>query len=328
MERLISLRHMRCFLAVAETQSFTIAASRMFLAQSSLTATIQQFEEAAGVKLFERTTRQVELTEAGRHFKGVAEKVVNEFDTAIRDLKAFDQEGRAHIRVAATSSIVQTLLVPAIPLLRESFPDVTFTIQDSSAMHIEKMLVDGEFDFALVSRHKDYEELEYIPLLHDRYGVVCLPPFPLSADAAPIKWCDLPMEGYVQFTKNTAMGALLSEHPCASRLYEKQLDQVSSSISLYAMLGLRDRYSIVGALAANAEPEFHYRELIEPSLTREICLVTRRLRYMTSDAKRILDALLESFGRMTLPRGATLLHRPAAPRDANEKNARIASKQR
>ena len=107
MDRRVSLRHLRCFLAVVETRSFTLAASRMFLSQSSLTAAIQQFEEAVGLKLFERTTRHVELTDAGRHFKAEAERVVHGFDASIRDLKAFGQGGRMHVHVASAPSVVQ-----------------------------------------------------------------------------------------------------------------------------------------------------------------------------------------------------------------------------
>src|SRR3546814_9915563 len=59
MNRRISLRHLRCFIAVAEAESFTVAASRLFLTQSSLTTTIQQFEDLVGLKLFDRNTRRV-----------------------------------------------------------------------------------------------------------------------------------------------------------------------------------------------------------------------------------------------------------------------------
>lgn len=309
----ILLRHVRCFLAVAETRSFTIAASRLFLSQSSLTATIQQFEEGVGVKLFERTTRHVELTQAGIHFKGEAEKILNTFDASIQDLRAFSHGTQGHIRIAAVPSVVLALLVPAIPLLQESFPDITFAIRDSSATYIEQMLINGDIDFALVTKSTGYQELEYVTLLKDHYGIVCRAPHPLAQDTSPVRWDDLPEQGYVQFTNDTALGILLAAHPSASRLYGKQQDEVSSSTALYAMLGLNGRYSIVGALAADMGlfPDFHYRELIDPVLTREICLATRRLRYLTPDAKRILNSFLEAFEKITLPRSASLIDRPS-----------------
>ncbi|NYT23225.1 LysR family transcriptional regulator [Alcaligenaceae bacterium] len=309
MDRRISLRHLRCFLALVETRSFTVAASRMFLSQSSLTAAIQQFEEIVEVKLFKRTTRQVELTEAGDHFKHEAEEILNRFDASIRDLKAFGQGGRMHIRIASAPSVVQSLVVPAIPYLREVFPELTFTLRDADATRIERMLIHGEIDFALSSKHTGSGELEHVPLLQDHYGIVCRPPSRFADGNEPVRWRDLPVDGYVQFTPDTALGVMLSALPAAKRLYKEQSNAVSSSTTLYAMLGLPGTYSIAGALTASADPfpEFHYRELVDPILTREICLVTRRLRYMSPNSKLILRTLLQHFKSLPLPRGATLL---------------------
>ena len=210
MDRRVSLRHLRCFLAVVETRSFTLAASRMFLSQSSLTAAIQQFEEAVGLKLFERTTRHVELTDAGRHFKAEAERVVHGFDASIRDLKAFGQGGRMHVHVASAPSVVQALLVPAIPHLKASFPHITFTVRDADATRIERMVLNGEIDFALTSRHIAFDELEYVPLLRDQYGVVYRSSAFRLEGEGPVRWSSLAAEGYVQFTPDTALGAMLA----------------------------------------------------------------------------------------------------------------------
>ncbi|KDB63580.1 LysR substrate-binding domain protein [Bordetella bronchiseptica B18-5 (C3)] len=313
MDRRVSLRHLRCFLAVVETRSFTLAASRMFLSQSSLTAAIQQFEEAVGLKLFERTTRHVELTDAGRHFKAEAERVVHGFDASIRDLKAFGQGGRMHVHVASAPSVVQALLVPAIPHLKASFPHITFTVRDADATRIERMVLNGEIDFALTSRHIAFDELEYVPLLRDQYGVVYRSSAFRLEGEGPVRWSSLAAGGYVQFTPDTALGAMLAALPAAARLYDEQRDAVSSSTTLYAMLELPGTYSIVGALSAGTGPfpEFDFRALVDPVLTREICLVTRRLRYMSTSARRILQALLEVFDRIALPQGVELLRRDA-----------------
>src|SRR3546814_15519184 len=77
MNRRISLRHLRCFIAVAEAESFTVAASRLFLTQSSLTTTIQQFEDLVGLKLFDRNTRRVVMTHEAQRFKIGADYILS-----------------------------------------------------------------------------------------------------------------------------------------------------------------------------------------------------------------------------------------------------------
>jgi DNA-binding transcriptional LysR family regulator len=309
MERAVSIRHLRCFLAVADSGSFTVASSRMFLTQSSLTATIQQFEEAIGLKLFDRTTRRVVMTEEGHQFRGEAEKILREFDTAISDLKALAQSQQGHIRIAAAASVIYQFLTRAIPVFRRSYPNVTISLRDAGSEQVEQMLLGGDLDFAITSKHKGYADLDYTPLLEDRYGVMCLPQYELATRAGPLCWSDLPPHEYVAFSSDTGIGTFLAANAGFSPLFRSPHDEVSSTTSLYPLLSLGDRYSIVPALAARPQdfPGLTFRELTEPVLTRTICLITRRLRSLSPSARRILDILLETLQQAELPPGVAIV---------------------
>lgn len=311
MDRTVSIRHLRCFLAVAESGSFTTASTRMFLTQSSLTATIQQFEEVVGLKLFDRTTRRVVLTEEGARFRPEAEKILRELDAAVGDLKALAQSQQGHIRIAAAASVIYRFLTRAIPVFRQSYPNVTISLRDAGSAQVEQMLLDGELDFAVTSKHKGYADLDYTPLLEDNYGVMCLPDHPLAQGAGPLRWSDLPSEGYVAFSSDTGIGTFLGTHASLSPLFDGPRDQVSSTTSLYPLLSAGGGYSIVPALVARPAdyPNLTFRELTEPVLTRTICLITRRLRSLSPSSRRILDILLETFDQTELPPGVSILGR-------------------
>jgi DNA-binding transcriptional LysR family regulator len=307
----VSLRHLRCFLAVANSGSFTVASSRMFLTQSSLTATIQQFERMVGVRLFDRTTRRVVMTEEGLRFRDEAEKIVKEFDSAIRDLQALGQSQQGHIRIAAAASVIYQFLVQAISVFRKTYPNMTISLRDAGAEKAEQMVLGGEVDLAITSKHKGLDDLDYTPLLEDRYGVVCLPEYPLKQTSTPLRWSDLPPSDYVAFSGDTGIGSFLAANAGHTALFAEQHDEVSSTTSLYALLSLGDRYSIIPALAANAgeTPALTYHELCEPALTREICVITRRLRSVSPSAKRLLDILFATLEAQELPPGVTLVKR-------------------
>jgi DNA-binding transcriptional LysR family regulator len=312
MDRVVSIRHLRCFLAVAESGSFTLASSRMFLTQSSLTATIQQFEEAVGLKLFDRTTRRVVMTADAVRFKAEAEKILQQFDAAIRDLKSFAKSQQGNIRIAAAASVIYQFLVRAIPVFRESYPKVTISLRDAGSKEVERMLLNGDLDFAIASKHKGYDDLDYTPLLEDRYGVLCMPQYPLAGESGPLRWADLPRNDYIAFSPDTGIGTFLAAHASHSPLLTTPHDEVSSTTTLYPMLSLGTRYSIVPALIAKAEglPDMRFRELTEPVLTRQICLITRRLRSLSPSARRILDILLATLNERALPPGVSLVSRP------------------
>lgn len=146
----IELRHLRYFLTVAEELSFTRAASRLYVAQQTLSEGIAQLESIVGVALFERTTRPVRLTDAGTRWLPYA-----------RD--AFDAAGRAqdaagHLRHEHTArlrvGLAATAAFPLTPLLLEAFrdrhPQVVLSTRHFDFGDPTGGLLTGETDIAIV----------------------------------------------------------------------------------------------------------------------------------------------------------------------------------
>jgi DNA-binding transcriptional LysR family regulator len=295
--RKISLRHLRCFAAVADTGSFTLAAARLYQTQSSLTATIQQFEEEVGLKLFDRTTRRVVMTEDAARFKPIADKVLQEFDTAIGDLKAISLSHRGHVRIAAVSSMIEHALAPALAAFRRSYPDITISVSDGSADKVERAVLAGEVDFGMASRLNNFPDLTYLPILGDRYGVLFPDDHPLAEIKRPLRWDDLSGFEQIALANDTGIGAFLDSHPTLHLHHKASLqDRASSTTSLFAMLNLGGRIAVLPELSVMASPlkRFQFRELSDPVITREVCLITRQLRSFSPNTQRLVDALMES----------------------------------
>ena len=293
----ISLRHLRCFVAVAETGSFTVAAARLFQTQSSLTATIQQFEEAVGLKLFDRTTRRVVLTDDALRFKSVADDVLRNFDNAIGDLKAISKSQRGHVRIGAAPSMIVHVVTPALAAFRSAYPNITISVRDGGSDRIERAVLNGDVDFGIASRLHNYPELSYVPILTDPFGVIFPDEHPLAEKKDRITWADLAPYDYIALTNDTGIGAFLEGYPELG-LKEKSdpYDHASSTTSLYAMLSLGGKISVLPAVAAYAGSlqKFQFVELSEPTISREICLVTRHFRSFSANTQRILDVLMRT----------------------------------
>jgi DNA-binding transcriptional LysR family regulator len=292
--RKLSLRHLRSFVAVAETGSFTLAAARLFQTQSSLTATIRQFEESIGIRLFDRTTRRVELTEDAARFKPVADRLLREFDTAMGDLQAISTSQKGHVRIAAIPSVIFHVLMPALASFRRAYPGITVSVRDGSTEKIERIVLDGEVDFGICGRFSAYPELDYVPIVRDRFGVIFPNDHPMAQLEGELAWSDLAAHDYIALSDDSGNSTFLKAHPelvLAQRL--EPHDQASSTTSLYAMLGLGGKVSVLPALAAQAEPlaSFRFRMLHEPVISREVCLITRHVRSFSANTQRILDVL-------------------------------------
>jgi len=304
MTRNVSLRHLRCFIAVAEEGSFTSAAQRLFLTQSTLTATIRQFEEAIGVKMFDRTTRKVEMTQEALRFKSEAERLVAQFDCSISDLQAFSEGQKGHLKIGAAASVIDHFLANTIKEFRKSHPDITFSLRDVSAKLAEDLIMSGDIDFAITSRHKGINELCYAPLLEDAYGAICSKEHAFGSNDRPLNWSDLTPDGYLSLTWDTGIGAHLRNNLVDPNFFAKQGDEMSSTTSLHTMLASGPYYSVVPALVkSKTEYEnFVFRRLV-PNLTREICLITRPIRSISPSAKQFLDILRDVLCKNPMPDG-------------------------
>jgi DNA-binding transcriptional LysR family regulator len=310
----VQLKHLRCFAAVAESGSFTTAAARLCLTPSALTATIQQFEHVIGQRLFDRSTRRVAMTADAERFLPEAQRLIKNFDSAVRDLTALSRGESGHIRIAAAASVIHHFLAAAIEDFRLDCSQVTIALRDAAAQQVERLVVEGEVDFGIESRHQGFEGLEYVPLLCDRYGVVCRSDAPLARSPQPLVWSALPSEGYVAFSADTGIGQFLRRNMIDWKPLRESHDEVTSTTSLFAMLRRGTRYSVVPAMAMRRQefPELTFRELGGPALSRELCLITRRLRALSPGAERLMRVVAVHLRDAQLPQGVEVL---AAPND-------------
>ncbi|HVE05885.1 MAG TPA: LysR family transcriptional regulator [Paraburkholderia sp.] len=293
----ISLRHLRCFVEVADTGSFTLAAARLYQTQSSLTATIQQFEEEVGLKLFDRTTRRVVMTADAERFKPVADRVLRDFYTAIGDLQAISLSHRGHVRIAAVPSMVEHVLTPALASFQRAFPDITISVSDGSADKVERAVLSGDVDIGISSRLNNFTDLAYLPIVGDRFGVLYPPDHPLGKIRRALRWSDLADHKYISLAHDTGIGAFLDSHPATGTHHPTSLhDRASSTTSLFAMLNLGGRIAVLPEIAVLASPlkKFTFRELHDPVVTREVCLITRQLRSFSPNTQRLVQALMET----------------------------------
>lgn len=309
MNRNMSLRHFRAFIAVASTGSFTVAARELFLTQSALTATIQQFEDGIGFKLFDRSTRRVDMTPEAERFKPQAEHILRQFDSAVADLESLAQGRRGHVRIAAAASVTHYFLGKAIADLRRDYPEITVSLHDAASEQVERMVQQGEVDFAFASSHKLLDELVYTPLFEDRFGVVCRQDHRYAQGQRALRWPMLSAEEYIGFTADTGIGAYLRQHADRTDLFANSGNEVSNTSSLAAILKWTGGYSVLPALAAAriTGTDVVFRALSTPILSRQVHLVARKLRSLSPGSELLVSYMLRNLRETPVPDGVRVL---------------------
>jgi DNA-binding transcriptional LysR family regulator len=142
------LRQLRYFVAVAEELSFTRAASRLTIAQQSLSQQITVLERMLGTRLFDRDARGTRLTEVGRLFLPEARVVLERAEQAVMIVGRMARGEVGRLSLAFLSTTSNYLLPPVVRAFRERFPDVELTTEDVGIGALVAGLREGTYDAA------------------------------------------------------------------------------------------------------------------------------------------------------------------------------------
>lgn len=160
----LSTRQMRAFLQVARLGNFTRAAEQAHITQAGLSILIREMERQLGCRLFDRTTRVVTLTPAGRRLLPVVERLVTDLDDVAAQLGAEGDEARQTLRIAATPLVSSHLLPQVFNTFREAHPQVSLRLFDADLRDVEAMVAAGDADMGLGFFFKAAAGLERTPV--------------------------------------------------------------------------------------------------------------------------------------------------------------------
>lgn len=192
----VNLRHLRYFVAVAEERHFGRAADRLHMAQPPLSQAIRQLEAELGVELLHRTTRRVDLTEAGRAYLARARAILADVDEAAHEARRVAAGAVGHLAIGCVGSATYSLLPALSRRLATELPGVDFAFRgDMLAPDQVEALRSGEIDIALLRPPVADPSLAVTPLRRDRLVVALPADHPLAQRkqirAADLGRCDL-----------------------------------------------------------------------------------------------------------------------------------------
>ncbi|HSW19737.1 MAG TPA: LysR family transcriptional regulator, partial [Ramlibacter sp.] len=144
----IKIRQLRAFDAIVRLGSFTEAARVLHVTPAALSLAIRELEARLGFSVLERTTRSLRLTEPGRGYLPLAQRVLTELEDSDRYAEAV-QLGHQVIRVATTQVVMGTLLAAVWPALQAKWPNVRIHPLDVATVDIPHALVSRQADLAI-----------------------------------------------------------------------------------------------------------------------------------------------------------------------------------
>lgn len=177
----MELRHLRCFLAVAEELHFARAAERLHIEQSPLSRAIKELEEELGVVLFARTTRSTRLTRAGKLFLDHVPRIFTALQQARDSVKAAANGFHGQLRVALSDGITPSRFPALLALCRQEEPEVEIRLFEVPLAQQIKGLHDDLYDVGFAQSDEVGDGVITIPAWSDALMVAVPARHPLLA---------------------------------------------------------------------------------------------------------------------------------------------------
>lgn len=175
-----TLKHLKYFIAVAETRHFGKAADSCFVTQPTLSAAIKELEDILGLQLLERTKRSVLVTPAGEDILIRAKDIVQKADALMELAKSKRAPLSGKLKLGVIPTIAPYFLPGFMALVRQQFPDLQLYLKEDQTARLLKQLADGQLDILILALPYEAENVEVFNFAKDAFQVALPPNHPLT----------------------------------------------------------------------------------------------------------------------------------------------------
>jgi DNA-binding transcriptional LysR family regulator len=289
----ISTRQLRAFVALVELRNFTRAAQKCCLSQPAFSALIQSIEAEAGVRLFDRSTRHVELTAEGKLFEQWASRLLSDFDTAFVNLKDHVTLRRGRVAISALPTIAATMLAPVLAEYHAAYPGVAIEMFDTLADASLALVREGRADLALTAGKVEHPDFEVQRLFDEPFHLVCRRDDPLLARAT-VTLDDLAERPFIHMVRSSSIRQKIE-----AELAAVSMRTVMEVAHLGTVGALIESGLGISVLPARAVPRLGMPNLASRPLGGKPLF---RTHYMIQARQRSLSAAAVTFREMLLAR--------------------------
>ena len=287
----VTLRQLRVFLSVAEGRNFSRAGDGIGLTQPAVSRSIVELESQLGVRLLDRTTREVILTAAGHSLAARATRILEELDQTLLEISGLAAARAGKVRVASSPTLSANLMPACIAACAREAPDVRLMLLDRIQQDVLASVRNGEVDFGVVVEPPSSEDLHCEVILSDPFVLIVPGGHPL-AKKKTVKWSALHGQPLVLLDHASGSRRLIDsallEHGAVCEVKQ----ELGHPTTVFRMVEAGIGISVMPALSvpSSGVANLEARPLI-PTLQRDIMLVRRRNRALSPLAAFVWDLI-------------------------------------
>ena len=284
----MTLRHLRIFVTVCETGSMTAAAQILYIAQPAISLAVSEMEEHYKVRLFDRISRRLYLTDSGRQALEYARHIIALFDEMEQGVGG--GQAAKELRIGTSITIGSCLLPGYIRELKERFPSLTVQAAVGNSETIEQKLLENTIDIGII------EGMVHSPYIHcrtfpgDRLVFICPPGHPFAGhtlkSAEELAGQDLILRERGSAGREVLDGILAAGEISVKPLWESVSNEaVLEGVKAGLGLSLLPYYLVRDSLEKGQVKEFSIRGL---ALSRKFSVIYHKNKFLTKEARALI----------------------------------------
>ncbi|MGF6697834.1 DNA-binding transcriptional LysR family regulator [Paraburkholderia sp. MM5496-R1] len=287
----VTLRQLRVFIEVARLQSFSRAGAEIGLTQSAVSRCVRELESEIGLKLIDRTTREVQLTDVGGNLVASVSRLLGDLDDALREIREIGEQRRGRVVVAASPTVACRLMPRVVASCGQQFPYVTLGLRDDVQSDVVRKVKSGEVDFGVIIGPFSDDDLLSETLMTDSFCIVSRDDHRLAA-RKQVTWKDLDGEQLVMLDYASGSRPLIDAVMQAQGVNATVVQELGHSATVFGLVEAGVGISVLPwlALPLPAGASLVARPLV-PRAERLVELVRRRDRSLSPAAEAVWNLI-------------------------------------
>lgn len=293
----MEFEQLRYFLKVAEHANFTRAAADAGISQPALSRSVARLEEELGQPVFERQTRKLALTDAGRLLQARAQQIITLVDDTKSEITDDGQTGR--IRVAAIPTIAPFFLPRVLREFGNCYPQAMVVVREDTTEQLLKAVTDGIVDVAILALPIETQYLEMQELFEEELVLVMTPEHELASRKL-IKPADIESLPFVLLGEAHCLSDNIISFCRQKSFHPVSVERTSQLATVQELVALGHGISMIPQMARQLDNSDRrkYRSLAGKKPTRKVAAVWNPYRFQS----RLVTAFIESLSEL-LPKG-------------------------
>jgi LysR family hydrogen peroxide-inducible transcriptional activator len=273
----IQLKH---FVKVAELQSFTLAADAVGLSQSALSRSIAKLEDELGQPLFERKTRSISLTDAGKLLRLRAVQILAMVDDLYHEISDDGQTGQ--LRVGAIPTIAPFFLPDCLKFFQKQFPQAHVVVQEETTENLLKKVTDGEVDVAFAALPIQAKYLRTESLFEEELLLVMSKDNPLKSRKV-IRAADIEAMPFVLLGEAHCLTDNVISFCQQKAFHPVSVERTSQLATVQELVAMNHGISLIPAMARERDTSSKriYRSLAGSPPQRTIVMISNPYRFQS-----------------------------------------------